>query len=238
MTEQLTSEGAAPSVVQQRVSLQQLMSRIPEVLRAFEMLEAISDDVDVEAMIKAARRIGNKHTSVQSQKRAIAMMVGSNSVTQNYDEENESAMAAPAHKKKKVGRCKFHDGGKCKYGEKCRFNHIGAAGNGHPPPPGHTPYYPPASHPPLVVPIEGEDVAVANLASMVARMLSGIASQAQCSVAAVSEVLVSKLQRIRMMSAARRSKDESGEISSALGANGYDNVVSKQGFNDKASVEM
>ena len=137
------------------------------------------------------------------------MMVGSNSVTQNNEEENGSAMAAPAHKKKKVGRCKFHDGGKCKYGEKCRFNHVGAAGNGHPPPPGHAPYYAPGSQPPVVgSQAEGEDVAVANLASMVARMLSGIASQAQCSVAAVSELLVSKLQRRRMMSAAKRSKDE------------------------------
>ena len=151
-TEQLTAEGAAPSLIQQRISLQQLMSRIPEVLRAFEALEAICDDVDIADMIKAARRIGNKHTSVQSQKRAIAMMVGSNSVTQNNDEENEnsSAMAAPAHKRKKVGRCKFHDGGKCKYGEKCRFNHVGAAGNGHPPPPGHAPYYAPGSQPPVV----------------------------------------------------------------------------------------
>ena len=137
-TEQLTSEGAAPSLIQQRISLQQLMSKIPEVLRAFEALEAISDDVDIEAMIKAARRIGNKHSSVQSQKRAIAMMVGANSVTHENDGENEnsSAMAAPAHKRKKVGRCKFHDGGKCKYGDKCRFNHVGSAGNGHPPPPG------------------------------------------------------------------------------------------------------
>ena len=150
VTEQLSSEGAAPSVVQQRISLQQLMSRIPEVLRSFEMLEAISDDVDVEAMIKAVRRIGNKHSSVQSQKRAIAMMVGSNSVEQENDDKNEnsSAMAAPAHKRKKIGRCKFHDGGKCKYGDRCRFNHIGSAGNGHPPPTGHAPYYAPGSHPP------------------------------------------------------------------------------------------
>ena len=238
-TEQLTAEGAAPSLIQQRISLQQLMSRIPEVLRAFEALEAICDDVDIADMIKAARRIGNKHTSVQSQKRAIAMMVGSNSVTQHNDEENEnsSAMAAPAHKRKKVGRCKFHDGGKCKYGEKCRFNHVGSAGNGHPPPPGHAPYYAPGSQPPVVgSQSEGEDVAVANLASMVARMLSGIASQAQCSVAAVSELLVSKLQRRRMMSAAKRSKDVPGEISSALGANGCDNVVPKQESNDNASA--
>ena len=65
------------------------MSKIPEVLRAFEALEAISDEVDIEAMIKATRRIGNKHTSVQSQKRAIAMMVGANSVTHDIDGENK-----------------------------------------------------------------------------------------------------------------------------------------------------
>ena len=123
------------------------MSRILEVLRAFEALEAISDDVEVEAMIKATRRIGNKHSSVQSQKRAIAMMVGSTLPSSHNDEEDGSAMAASAHKRKKMGRCKFHDGGKCKYGDRCRFNHVGSAGNGHPPPPGHAPYYAPGSHP-------------------------------------------------------------------------------------------
>ena len=82
-----------------------------EVLRAFEALEAAHDDVAIELMVKAVRRIGNKHPSVASQKRAIAMIVGANSVTHGNDGENEnlSAMAAPAHKRKKVGRCKFHD---------------------------------------------------------------------------------------------------------------------------------
>ena len=81
------------------------------------------------------------------------------------------------------------------------------------------------ANPVASAPPEGEDVAVANLASMVARMLTGIVSHTHCSVAAIAEVLVSKLQRIRMMSVARRSKQESGEISSALGANGCDVVV-------------
>ena len=71
---------------------------------------------------------------------------------------------------------------------------------------------------------------------MVARMLTCIASHTHCSVAAVAEVLVSKLQKIRMMSVAKRSKQESGEISSALGANGCDNSVVKQVPNDKASA--
>ena len=85
------------------------MSRIPEVLRAIEALEAAHDDVDIDLMIKAVTRIGNKHSSVASQKRAIAMMVGTNSVTHENDgeKENSSAMAAPAHKRKKVGRCTF-----------------------------------------------------------------------------------------------------------------------------------
>ena len=128
------------------------------------------------------RRIGNKHSSVASQKRAIAMMVGANSVTHKNDEEDEdsSAMVAPAHKRKKVGRCKFHDGGKCKYGDRCRFNHVGAAGNGHPPPPGHAPYYSPgtAQTPQSSVPaVPADDIAVANLASMVAKMLTGVGEQ-------------------------------------------------------------
>ena len=113
-TEQLTSEGATPSNIQKRISLTTLMSRIPEVMRAFEALEAISDDLDIDDMIKAVRRIGNKYSSIQSQKRAIAMMVGNYDNTQEKDNELSSAMLAPAHKRKKFGRCKFHDGGKCK----------------------------------------------------------------------------------------------------------------------------
>ena len=59
-TEQLTSEGAPPSNIQRRISLTTLMSRAPEVMRAFEALEAMSDDLDIDDMIKAVRRIGNK----------------------------------------------------------------------------------------------------------------------------------------------------------------------------------
>jgi hypothetical protein len=227
-TEQLSAEGATPSEIQQRISLQQLMSKIPEVLRAFEALEAAHDDVSIELMVKAVRRIGNKHSSVASQKRAIAMMVGASSVTDvdNGDSENSSAMLAPAHKRKKVGRCKFHDGGKCKYGDRCRMNHIGAAGNGHPPPAGHAPYYSPgtAQTPQTPVPIvPADDVAVANLAAMVAKMLTGIAFHAQCSVGAVAEVLLATLQRRREMSARRKmSRHVPGDISCALGANGCD----------------
>ena len=71
VTEQLSAEGVAPSKIQQRTSLQQLMSKIPEILRAFEALEAAHDDVDVDLMIKSVRRIGNKHSPVASQKRLL-----------------------------------------------------------------------------------------------------------------------------------------------------------------------
>ena len=73
------------------------------------------------------------------------------------------------------------------------MNHIGAAGNGHPPPLGHAPYYSPgtAQTPQSSVPTVPVDIiAVANLASVVTKMLTGIASHAQCSVAAVAEVLL------------------------------------------------
>ena len=52
ITEQLSAEGAAPSEIQQRISLQQLMSRILEVLRAFEALEAAQDDMDAALVIR------------------------------------------------------------------------------------------------------------------------------------------------------------------------------------------
>ena len=72
---------------------------------------------------------------------------------------------------------------------------------------------------------------------MVAKMLTGIAFHAQCSVAAVAEVLLTTLQRRREMSAKRRkSKQESGDISCALSPNGCDIVVDKQGSHDNASA--
>ena len=87
-------------------------------------------------------------------------------------------------------------------------------------------------------PSAADDIAVANLASMVAKMLTGIASHTQCSVAAVAEVLLNKLQKIRKMSAVKRSllRHESGDISCALSANGCDIVVDKQASNDNASA--
>ena len=146
-------------------------------------------------------------------------------------------MVAPAHKRKKVGRCKFHDGGKCKYGDRCRFNHIGAAGNGHPPPAGHSPYYSPGTAQTAqssVPAVPADDVAVANLASMVAKMLTGIAFHAQCSVTAVAKVLLTTLQRRREMSAkGRKSKQESGDISCA---DGCDVIVHKQESNEASAL--
>ena len=66
------------------------MSKMPEVLHAFEAPEVPHDDVDVDLMIRSVRRIGNKHSSVASQKRAIAMMVGANSVTDVDNEDSEN----------------------------------------------------------------------------------------------------------------------------------------------------
>ena len=40
----------APSTIQQRISLQQLVSRVAEVQRAFEALEALHDDVHIDEM--------------------------------------------------------------------------------------------------------------------------------------------------------------------------------------------
>ena len=81
------------------------------------------------------------------------------------------------------------------------------------------------ANPVASAPPEREDVAVANLASVVARMLTGIASHTHCSVAAVAEVLVSKLQKIRMMSVAKRSKQESGEFFVSSGHSGSNSEI-------------
>ena len=95
------------------------------------------------------------------------------------------------------------------------MNHIGAAGNGPPPPPSHTPHCSPgrSQAPQSSIPtIPADDVAVANLASMVAKMLTGIAFHTRCSVSAVAKVLLTTLYRRGKMSAGgRERKQESGD---------------------------
>ena len=101
------------------------------------------DTVSVDHLVKAMERIGNRHSSLSNQKREIAMMVGG---TEESDggggavsrSRRQCETALVAAKKPKFGRCKFHDHSSCKYGERCRFNHVGEAGNGHPPPVGHS----------------------------------------------------------------------------------------------------
>ena len=99
-------------------------------------------------------------------------------------------------KKPKFSRCKFHDHSSCKYGERCRFNHVGEAGNGHPPPVGHSV---PQSYVPQPAAAEADatEAAVANLVGVLSRMLAGVAARACTSVALVADayVLSSTLQR-------------------------------------------
>ena len=106
-----------------------LMGNVPDVSRALEALQAVHDVIDIDDMVKAIRRIGNRNTSVAAQKRAIAMM----SEGRYEDDDGTSdgrgnqrrVGAMVAAKKPKIGRCKFHDAGRCKLGSRCRFNHMG-----------------------------------------------------------------------------------------------------------------
>ena len=204
VTEQLKADGAEPSAVQQRISLMALMGRIPEVARAIEALQAMHDTVTVQHLVKAIERIGNRHSSLSNQKRAIAMMVGGTEDTDGGPSsgggggggrsrrQRETALVAV--KKPKFGRCKFHDHSSCKYGERCRFNHVGEAGNGHPPPAGH--FAPQAyTPPPAAAEADAIETAVANLAEVLPRVLAGVAARACISVALVADVLSSTLQR-------------------------------------------
>ena len=188
--EQLTEYGAAPSEVQQRISLMTLVGGVPQVTRAFEALQAVSGTMDLAAMVSAARRIGDTASSVASQKRAVAMMTASVDGSGALEPEREVAMVAT--KRRKHGRCKFHDAGHCKFGDRCRFHHIGEAGNGHPPPPGHFAPRPQVAPQPAA----GEDeVAVANLAEMLSKLLKGMSASCGCSVAELVSVIIGRLQR-------------------------------------------
>jgi hypothetical protein len=208
--EQLTEYGAAPSVVQQRISLMILMSSVPEIARAFEALQAVSTTMDLQQMIAAVRRVGDRATSVASQKRAVATMMSVN----GGNETQEKPTAMVAVKRRKHGRCKFHDAGHYKFGDRCRFNHIGDAGNGHPPPPGHS--APPQQAPPAPAGGEGEgddDVAVAHLAGILAKMLRGMSATCGCSVSKLVSVITDRLQTIMARSDEReRSQSPLGEL--------------------------
>ena len=147
--------------------------------RAFEALQAVSDVVSIDSTVRAVRRIGDRNTSVAAQKRAIAMMLsghhddGDDGGIEVGSRQSRRARAMVATKKPKIGRCKLHDGGHCKLGDRCRFNHMGEASNGHPPPSSHAaplPYVAPA---PAEVGVEGEAAAtrLAQVTAVVARMM-------------------------------------------------------------------
>ena len=207
--EQLTAEGASPTPVQRRISLAALFGRIPDISRAFDALQAVVDVMDVDDMIKQVRRIGDRNTSLASQKRAIAMMSAAASDSSGDVSGEEArrgrkarAMAA-AGKRQKTGRCKFWDSGHCKFGDRCRFHHVGEAGNGHPPPPGHQappPYVPPptlATEDGSEIEGDAEATAVAHLAEVFSRMLRGVSNACGVSVCDVAGLLTSRLQMLR-----------------------------------------
>ena len=150
--------------------------------------------MDLTATIAAVRRIGNIASSVALQKRAVAMM------TASADDPGalEKPTATVATKRRKHGRCKFHDAGQCKFCDRCRFHHIGEAGNGHPPPPGHSAPHHQATPNPAAG--ESEEVAVANLAEMLSRLMKGVSAACGCSVSELVGVIVSRLQKIKTRS--------------------------------------
>ena len=133
-------------------------------------------------MVRAVRRIGDRNTSVAAQKRSIAMMSsgqhddGDDDGIEAGSRQSRRARAMVVAKKYKIGRCKFHDGGHCKLGNRCRFNHMGEVGNGHPPLLDHAappPYVAPA---PAEVGVEDEAAAMnlAQVTAMVAKMTLGL----------------------------------------------------------------
>ena len=86
--------------------------------------------VSIDSMVRAVRKIGDRNTLVAAQKRAIAMMSSGHhddgeddGIEVGYCQPRRARAMVPA-KKPKIGICKFHDGGRCKLGNRCRFNHI------------------------------------------------------------------------------------------------------------------
>jgi len=109
--EQLTTEGAGPTPVQRRISLATLFGRIPNISRAFDALQAVSDTMDVDHMTKQVRRNGDRNPSLASQKRAVAMMSAAAADSSGDDVNAEGARRgrkagsmAAVGKRQKTGR--------------------------------------------------------------------------------------------------------------------------------------
>ena len=78
------------------------------------------------------------------------------------------------------------------------MKHIGDAGNGHPPPPGHSAPPPYVALAPAGAEAEEADEAVANLAGVLARLLQGMSAICNFSVSALSlQVYVVVVHRVR-----------------------------------------
>jgi hypothetical protein len=120
--EQLVSAGGEPPEITKRTSFKQLFSKIPECVRAFDALEAASEgDVPLEKMRLKIRGLGAKFSSLAKQK--TALMAGAYAAAEV--EPKEPTKLPPGIP---PGVCKFHATGRCTFGSKCKWRHVGEPG--------------------------------------------------------------------------------------------------------------
>ena len=113
-----------PDDVAARNSLVELTSKIEAATRAIDSLEAVHDVIPVATMLKSLKKVAMKFSSIEAQKDAVSMFVDGQVA---YSAYGTSTKPRPPPYKLKEGRkcrCKFYDAGICKFGDKCRWNHI------------------------------------------------------------------------------------------------------------------
>jgi hypothetical protein len=112
-----------PTDVAARNSLGTLTAEIKEATRAIEALEAVHEEIPVDVMLAALKKVASKFSSVAAQKEAVAMFSDGGATAYNVMERKPPQYSNPVKRERK-GRCKFYDAGVCKFGDNCRWNHI------------------------------------------------------------------------------------------------------------------
>ena len=127
IVEELEAVGCKPWDPSKRSSLQKVYSAYEPARRAAEALEAMHDDVPVEALLKSLNKVALKISSAAQKGAELGMAAEEERV-----QGSRSRNFKPRRPEEKTGRCHSHDreAGGCTYGAGCKYNHVGEPGNG------------------------------------------------------------------------------------------------------------
>jgi hypothetical protein len=122
LVEELEDAGCSPWDPAKRSSLEKTYSGVESARRAAEALEALYDVVPVDKLLETLMRVAVKQASAEQKTKELGMYSGG---------EAQDSASQDQGRQERTGRCKWHDAGGCRFGETCRFWHVGEPGNGH-----------------------------------------------------------------------------------------------------------